>query len=326
MESLRQFEWHKDPNGYRLVYVAPRTRRIHFAKPHIEWEAKPEKDEGSARELSIKTTLYWGERRPPKSGLYIAGYRSYLNTRKGNASYVTVRPFENDDLVSLNLVSQSCSPQAWIDFSNRFGMLGTEKERWHLTGRDPKIFMYSVESEGAFHHLVNVLLRIYQYFPAIQSKNSDYLRRFIEWDSNDVVRETWGPRLGATQTRPAIVMKGYSDIEDEALNWIKKPDLVGPAAFSIQDHVNRYLRDALSLEIEFDQRERKFTPSLRYGSLGAALVAEAVEFMTGRFEAKQCKICSLWFRTGHEQKRRDRIFCSAACKMRDYRSRRIVCR
>jgi hypothetical protein len=323
MESLKKFEWHKDPDGYRLVYVTPRSRRIHFAKSPTKWEEKPEKDDGTARELSIQTTIYWGEKRPPKSGLYVAGYRSYPNTKKGDASYVTVRPFENDNLVSLNLLNHSHTPNEWIDFANKFGMLGTEKERWYLVGRDPKVFMYSVEPEGAFHHLINVLLRIYWYFPAIQARNTDYLRRFIEWDSESVVRETWGPVIGGTPTRPAIAMKGVTG--NEAFNWIKRPDLIGPAALSIQDHVNRYLKDALSLEIEFDQSELKFEPSLRYGSLGAALVAEAVDFMTGRFEAKQCKMCSSWFRIGHEQKRRDRVFCSAACKMRDYRSRRIVC-
>jgi hypothetical protein len=322
MESLKQFEWHRDPNGYRLVYVAPGSRRTYFVKANDDWNAKPERAEARVRELSIRTTEYRGEKRPPKAGLYIAGYRAYLNVKNSNPSYVTVRPFENDDLVSLNLLKTADSPRAWIDFSNKFGLLGTGKERWLLSGRDPKLFIYSVEAEGQFHHLLNVLLRIYRYFPAIQSNNTDHLGRFIEWESDDVVRETWGPNIGGVQTKPAIAMRGFSAREGEALNEMKRPDLVAPAAFSIEDYVNRYLKGALSLEIEFDRKRLKFASSLRYGSLGAALVAEAVDFMAGRFEAKQCKICSSWFRIGHEQKRRDRVFCSAACKMRDYRSRK----
>ncbi|HEX9211057.1 MAG TPA: hypothetical protein VF901_11140 [Bradyrhizobium sp.] len=270
--------------------------------------------------MSIATTLYRGEKRPARPGLYIAAHRMHPNS-DDSPSHVAIRPFEGDELVSLNLLNSAGSPKAWIEFSNRFGMLRTEKERWHLTGRDRRLFLYSVEAEGEFHHLCNVLWRIYNYYPAMRTGDADLLGRFIEWDSDDVVREKWGPVLGGIQTRPAIAMKGFTVEEDIAISRMNKSDLIAPAAFSIQDHVNRYLKDALSLEVTFDQQELKFTPSLRYGSLGAALVSEAVDFMTGRFEARQCKVCSSWFRIGHERMRQDRVFCSAACKMRDYRKR-----
>jgi hypothetical protein len=318
MESLKRFEWSKDPNGYRLVRVSP-SGRTFFVKPADHWEDEFEKEKSQPREMNIATTLYRGEKRTARPGLYIAAHRMHLSG--GSPSRVATRPFEGDELVSLNLLNSIGSPKAWIEFSNRFGMLGTEKENWYLTGRDRRLFMYSVEAEGEFHHLCNVLWRVYNYYPAIRTGDADLLGRFIEWDSDDVVRENWGPVLGGIQTQPAIAMKGFTAAEDIAISGMKKPDLTAPAAFSIQDHVNRYLRDALSLEIAFDQRELKFTPSLRYGSLGAALVSEAVDFMTGRFEAKQCKVCSSWFRIGHERTRQDRVFCSAACKMRDYRKR-----
>jgi hypothetical protein len=318
MESLKQFEWYKDPNGYRLVRVSP-SGRTFFVKPADHWEDKFEKEERQPREMKIATTIYRGEKRAARPGLYIAAHRMHLSG--GPPSNVATRPFDGDELVSLNLLNGVGSPKAWIEFSNRFGMLGTEEERWHLTGRDRRIFMYSVEAEGEFHHLCNVLWRIYTYYPAIRTRNADLLGRFIEWDSDGVAREKWGPVLGGMQTRPAIAMKGFTAEEDAAISRMNIPDLVAPAAFSIQDHVNRYLKDALSLEITFDQQELRFAPSLRYGSLGAALVSEAVDFMTGRFEARQCKICSSWFRIGHERMRQDRVFCSAACKMRDYRKR-----
>ncbi|SEI19707.1 hypothetical protein [Tardiphaga sp. OK245] len=325
MESLKQFEWFKDPNGYRVAFVSPSSRRVSFIKPNRNWgDEKFEKAPDKVSQLSIRTTEYRGEKRPPKSGLYIVGHQAYLNARNSEPSHVAVRPFQSDDLISLNLLKNATSPNSWIDFSNKFGLLGTAKERWFLTGRDPKVFMCTVEAEGEFHHLLNVLRRIYGYFPAIKAANTDYLSRFIEWESDDVVRETWGPRLGNVQTKPAIAIRGFSSEDDDALRAMKSPDLIAPAAISIRDHVNRYLKDSLSLEIDFDQKQQKFTSSLRYGSLGAALVAEAVEFMAGRFEAQQCKVCSSWFRIGHEQKRRDRIFCSSACKMRDYRSRKSI--
>jgi hypothetical protein len=103
---------------------------------------------------------------------------------------------------------------------------------------------------------------------------------------------------------------------------MKKPDVLTPAAFTLRDDVNSYLEKALSIEIHFDLPAFNFSSIMRYGSLGVALVAEAVEFMTGHFEARQCCVCGSWFRIGTNQMRKDRKFCSAACKMRDYRVRK----
>ena len=92
--------------------------------------------------------------------------------------------------------------------------------------------------------------------------------------------------------------------------------------FTLSKFVNRYLKKSVSMELDVDTSNFGFTPALKYHSLGAALVSEAVEYMTGHFEAKQCKVCGSWFRVGVSRNRRDRIFCSAACKMRDFRSRK----
>lgn len=77
-----------------------------------------------------------------------------------------------------------------------------------------------------------------------------------------------------------------------------------------------------SIEMNFDMPHLKFISSIRYSSFGVALIAEAVEFIAGHFEAKQCVVCGSWFRSDAAQRRRDRLFCAAACKMRDYRHRK----
>jgi hypothetical protein len=54
----------------------------------------------------------------------------------------------------------------------------------------------------------------------------------------------------------------------------------------VGDSVSSYLGKSLSLEVSFDPKTLEFSTSLRYDSFGAALVAEAIEFMVGHFEAR----------------------------------------
>src|SRR5262249_38860357 len=182
-------------------------------------------------------------------------------------------------------------------------------------------FIYDVEYEGECHHLTKVLSRIYNDYPAIMKRDSEYLSEIIKWESESIVREDRGLKLAGTPIQLAIAMRGDStscSYNAAYFEHMKYPDLFTPAAFALRDDVNGYLDKALSLELSFDPKTLEFTSSLRYGSLGAALVAEAVEFMAGHFEARQCAVCGSWFRIGADQMRRDRIFCSNACKMRDY--------
>ena len=131
-----------------------------------------------------------------------------------------------------------------------------------------------------------------------------------------------GPIIAGAKIRWAIAMRG--EFKSHYFEHMKRPDLFTPAAFVLRDDINKYMEKALSLETSFDTNTLEFTSKLQYGSLGAALVAEAVEFMVGHFEARQCIVCGSWFRVGAGQMRQDRRFCSAACKMRDYRARKIA--
>src|SRR5262249_19437945 len=150
---------------------------------------------------------------------------------------------------------------------------------------------YEVEHEGEWHHLTKVLSRIYYDYVAIKGRDSVYLSKVMKWESDNVVREDRGLRILEAKIRPSIAMRGRYQHNAHYFEHMKRPDVFTPAAFSLRDTVNSYLEKSLSLEVSFDRKSLEFTSSLRYGSLGAALVAEAIEFMIGHFAARQCKVC-----------------------------------
>jgi hypothetical protein len=325
MESLKSFEWYRDLAGYRLAALpVPGKKALWIETSDLGWSTEQKVDRSV--KLDISTTQYQGEKRIPKKGIYIAGHRQTINHRKPiePPRLEAVYPFATNELVSLNLLRTNRGPKGWLDFTNRFGMIGREPSlhQWHMSGKDERWFVCDVEHEGEWHHLTSVLSKIYQDYPAIKKRDTKYLSKIVEWESEDVVRQNRGQTIGRTEIRPAIAMRGKHSFNAHYFEHMKRPDVFVPAAFALKEAINNYMEKSLSLRTSFSPGTLDFTSSLSYGSLGAALVAEAVEFMAGHFEARQCAVCGSWFRMGPGQMRRDRLFCSAACKMRSYRSRR----
>jgi hypothetical protein len=320
MESLSSFEWLRDPTGYRFAWIPGRRRKAYWVTAVDQWSGEHSVD----RSIKLEISQPMGEKSRVKAGLYLAGFRYDLNVKGAEIRSETVKPFAGEELVSRNLLDSDSGPQGWLQFTNKYGLLSNDNhERWHLAGRDKRWFVYqSILHEGEWHHLMRTLFKIYNYYPAIKSRDSKYLSQFIHWESDDVVREDEGIYLGKHKVLWPIAMRGQSEMNSHLFKHFKKPDVIGPAAFALSNIVNGYLKKAVSIELNVDAPNFEFKPTLQYQSLGAALVSEAVEFMTGHFEAKQCKVCGSWFRVGVSRNRRDRIFCSAACKMRDFRARK----
>jgi hypothetical protein len=327
MESLKNFEWYRNTTGYRLAWMPQRGKDAFWiTEPSDDWSSKPILDRSA--KLHVSTTEYHGEKRVAPRGMYIGHTVQILNRGKPDEvpHFEVVRPFQSNELLSLNLLVNGGTPRGWLNFVGKFGMIGHHSplDRWHLSGKgaskDRRFFICDVEHEGDLNRLRNVLSKIYYYHSAIQKRDEKFLSKSITWDNDDVVRKEGGVIWGKTRLRMAIAMRG--EFNSHYFERMKRPDLFAPAAFIIRDDINRYMEKALSLEVDFDSETLEFTSSLQYGSFGAALVAEAVEFMAGHFEARQCTVCGSWFRVGAGQMRQDRRFCSAACKMRDYRIRK----
>lgn len=320
MESLTSFEWLRDPVGCRLAWLAPRKKNAHWVTALDDWSSP------RAIDRSIKIEIApWQNRERARPGFYIVGFRYDPYVKNSTIPSERIRPFAGEELISRNLLEADAGPSGWLEFTNKYGPLSSRDDRdaCYAAGRDKRQFMYQLASHaGEWHHLRRTLFKIYNYYPAIRARDSKYLSQFVYWESDDVVREDEGIYLGKHKVRLPIAMRGRSEMDSDLFDHFSKPDVIGPAAYALSKSVNSYLKKAVSIELSVDAATWKFAPTLKYQSLGAALISEAIEFMTGHFEAKQCKVCGSWFRVGVSSNRRDRIFCSAACKMRDFRARK----
>src|SRR6266545_8096684 len=267
MEALKRFEWLRDPTGYRLAWIPVGRKVAYWAQASDHWGEKQIADRST--KMQIVTTQYYGEKRRASPGLYIAGHRCDLNARKKATESVSrwerIRPFETDELISLNLLQTESGPKGWLDFTNRYGLVGHRAplDSWHLFGRDKRQFLYEVENEGEWHHLKRILFKIYNYHPAITKRDTKFLSKFIQWDSDNSVREDGGIFLGKNKIRMPVAMRGGTDYNSHYFEKLKHGDVVIPAAFALRDSVNRYLERALSVEIDFDLPNVNFSSNLR---------------------------------------------------------------
>src|ERR1043166_1501077 len=105
MESLKKFEWVRDVAGYRLACIPKRGGKAHWIRELNEsWSEKQDLDRSSI--FDVSTTQYAGEKGVAKSGIYITGQRQYINRKARDQMWrgEIVRPFQSDEVLSLNLL------------------------------------------------------------------------------------------------------------------------------------------------------------------------------------------------------------------------------
>src|SRR5690349_4756848 len=125
MESLKNFRWRREVNEPRLAYLAQRGKNAFWVKDAgLQWDRGHTLDK--ATKLIIATSQYYGEKRIPKSGLYISGSRQTFHRNRADEMSPSeiIRPFVSNELISKNALQMSGSPQGWLEFTKKYGLIG----------------------------------------------------------------------------------------------------------------------------------------------------------------------------------------------------------
>jgi hypothetical protein len=108
---------------------------------------------------------------------------------------------------------------------------------------------------------------------------------------------------------------------DPVLNLITPSDVLMPASFLVQRWVNRHLEGNASPQLRYDVRSGKRVIQIVPENLLAAMWLQFAQAIAGNRTYRACKECGRWFEISVEGDgfRINRLFCSDACKSRDYR-------
>jgi hypothetical protein len=108
----------------------------------------------------------------------------------------------------------------------------------------------------------------------------------------------------------------------EAWRPASRPEhYIGPALSYLQGVVNAHLKEDVSPVLQTAAQAGGLTMHYRPGNLSGALWLQFALAISGEKNYRRCGECAKWFEISPAASRKDRQFCSNACRTRAYRGR-----
>ena len=149
---------------------------------------------------------------------------------------------------------------------------------------------------------------------AVRERNAEALAQCIRWREDGVYYECASAKAEPIST--------YAD-HPEFLRWFRKGDLVEPAILWLLGRLNARLERRTPALFQWSP-ERPGELHLVYipGSLIEAMWLEFAFAVDESKDYRKCLQCGTWFEIAPDKARANRLFCSSACKSRNYRERK----
>jgi hypothetical protein len=129
-----------------------------------------------------------------------------------------------------------------------------------------------------------------------------------------------GPKAGEPGADPVAVslMKGLDRELASAPQGV-----IAVALRWVQEEIDGHLRKETHACLNWDVRHNRAVMGLTPGTLSGALWLQFAQVVTGQASHRPCKACGKWLTLSNDDYgfRSDRVFCSAACRQKDYRAK-----
>ena len=191
-----------------------------------------------------------------------------------------------------------------LRFANQYGPLGVEPS-WHLG---------DLESFETWKNEILDLgeaVSLWQMIVKGDTKGLDHRLRLRE-DGNIEYRRQYSSTPGKAEVITS------RDIDRQRLI---QEDTTHAAQLCIQRAVNTHVKGRLIIKLLFDEKHRQLGMHITPDNLAGALWLQFMYAVAGQKKHEKCKTCQEWFEVSPRAKRSSAIFCSVACRLRNYRKR-----
>ncbi len=234
---------------------------------------------------------------------------------------------------------QPTDRDAILAFANKYGQLG-DKRPLHLG--DPKEPISPFTTRGETHdswmdHIV-AMQRGVTIWEALNRRDLATLSSFICWqaeertpDGANVTRVAgWHydshpelppfPKKGSAPPAPGRLRQLIEPVPD----LFKTDEVFMPATFLVQRWINEHLKKNAAPRLLYNLDLGSQVVNIVPHNLIGAMWLQFAEAIAGNKHHRPCKECGTWFEISTEEDGRTarRVFCSDACKSRDYRGRK----
>jgi hypothetical protein len=221
---------------------------------------------------------------------------------------------------------------AILEFANKYGQLG-EKKLLHapLPEKPKSLAIVWGERLLEWNAAIREMKRALQIWDWIQARDAASLSYHVRW-ANEEFDETgtrrryagWGymshPDHLITNTVPGWTQEAI-DVPQELL---PRQDVFLAGLFLLQRWINRHLEGRVHPRLLYHQELGKQLMFIAPKTLLSAMWLQLAYTVAGNKKHRQCKECGKWFEIARDMDARTnrKMFCSLACKTRDYRRRR----
>jgi hypothetical protein len=194
-------------------------------------------------------------------------------------------------------------------FASMYGMLGKGVTELVVPGSSDSV--HAGESFECWIEEIGLIRDLLGLWDALVSKNHSVLAKIIRWNKVGV-RAQWGS--GKLGRRGGWI--AAQDIRADLLQSFVPGNLLSPGWHCLQQLLNAQLtKYPAGARLLWDRDLALF---MAPGSLISAIWFQFAAAIDGNRDYRRCKHCRRWFEIGGAR-RSDAVFCSNACKFRDFR-------
>ncbi len=266
----------------------------------------------------------------------IGNYAFFLVPKEGPRAR-SYAPLADEHALYRRFADTPTTPESTLAFANRYGHLGGRGARRLISTRDDKIA--KGEPFELWTQEIKSLQRAIRLWDSLRAGQlhalSDELDKasFVELEPGHVIYEPsareWQEPVAASSLTPPIWMEAYSgpsietvSLEDRWEKYAGQRRIQMWALSEIQalvnDHVSGRLSPTLAWSDEANSLDLRFVPD----GLLSTLWLQLAQAITLNKRYGQCAQCGAWFEISPRGARKNRVYCSNACKTRAFRERK----
>jgi hypothetical protein len=220
--------------------------------------------------------------------------------------------------------------EAILEFANQYGTLGMRRPGYLTHPWAPELEGDTL-NDWAWH--IEKMRQAVEVWDMLQVNDNKGLGRLFRWDHRvrpDGVPNSgpfwWFYRSHPDTAPPNVEPPGTPAWPGESTdNMLAIPglaeegDLLTPARIFLAKWVTQSLKGVASPALHYNKENQRLNLQFVPATLLAALWLQFAQAIDSDKTYRRCKACPRWFEVSAGISRTDRVFCSDACKSRDYR-------
>lgn len=288
MRKIVNFAWNVTKGGYKWITA----RKAPIFQPSIKAADAPDKGEFLTDDVPLG----------------------------GRWESVRYAPLERDTGLFRTFVSTPPTKEGIQTFASRYGPLGGDLTVHIIL---PNNKSGNGETLSAWREEIIAMRQAVALWDMVHNNDEQSLKKHVQWREGGVHYDSH-PHLPEMESLPDDMhIRSWiaHETDPDLLERFHRGDVVHPALHYLQGVVNQRLAGRVSPRLLWDRHQIRLGLYLYPGSLIGALWLQFAQAISGEKDYRECAQCRKWLEVSPNVARKNKLFCSNACRSQAYRGR-----